>query len=93
MRLLLTLAIASLIVTFPFIGESIDDASLALYLPFNEGSGDIARDFSGKGNDGAIQKGAKWVDGKIGKGLFFDGEDDYVEVEKYIPLNDGPFTL
>ncbi|MBM3238210.1 LamG domain-containing protein [Candidatus Poribacteria bacterium] len=93
MRLLLTLTIASLIVTFPFIGESIDDESLALYLPFNEGSGNIAGDFSGKENDGALQKGPKWVDGKFGKALLFDGEDDYVEVEEYIPLDNRPFTL
>jgi len=46
---------------------------------FDEGSGSIAKDSSGNGNDGTIH-GATWVDGKFGKALSFDGEDDYVEV-------------
>jgi|LGVD01.1.fsa_nt_gb hypothetical protein len=33
----------------------------------------------GSGNDGAIY-GAKWVEGKFGKALEFDGVDDYVKV-------------
>lgn len=47
---------------------------------FDEGSGNIARDSSGKGNDGKIENGPKWVDGKFGKALEFDGKDDYVYV-------------
>lgn len=38
----------------------------------DEGSGDKAKDSSGNGNNGEIV-GAKWVDGKIGKALQFDG--------------------
>jgi hypothetical protein len=55
------------------------DESLVLYLPFDEGSGNIAKDFSGKGNNGKIM-GAEWVDGKIGKALKFDGSS-YVDIE------------
>jgi len=55
------------------------DESLVLYLPFDEGEGDIAHDMSGKGNDGTIH-GAKWVDGKKGKALEFNGRDSYVEI-------------
>lgn len=33
------------------------------------------------------------MDGIRGKALFFDGEDDFVEVEDYIPLDDRPFTV
>jgi len=44
---------------------------------FDEGSGDVAYDSSGQGNDGTIY-GAKWVDGKFKKALEFDGSDDYV---------------
>ena len=47
---------------------------------FDDGSGNIAEDSSGKGNDGKIEKGPKWVDGKFGKALEFDGKDDYVYV-------------
>lgn len=48
---------------------------------FEEGSGDIARDSSGKGNNGKIVGPAKWTQGKFGKGLEFNGKDVYVEVE------------
>jgi len=52
---------------------------LILYLPFNEGSGNVARDMSGHDNDGAIIE-ARWVQGKSGSGLAFNGVDSYVEV-------------
>jgi phosphodiesterase/alkaline phosphatase D-like protein len=44
---------------------------------FDEGSGTIAYDTSGNGNNGNIYNGATWVDGKFGKALSFDGADDY----------------
>lgn len=52
---------------------------LVLYLPFDEGQGDIAADLSGNGHDGSI-KGAKWVEGKFGNALSFNGADSFVEV-------------
>ena len=46
---------------------------------FNEGSGNMAYDSSGSGNDGTIH-GATGVDnGSCKKALSFDGVDDYVE--------------
>lgn len=51
-----------------------------LWLSFDEGKGKKAYDKSGYGNDGIIY-GAKWVEGKFGKALDFDGSDDYVEVQ------------
>jgi len=45
----------------------------------DEGSGDIAHDTSGNDYHGTIY-GAKWVDGKFGKALEFDGVDDYVDL-------------
>ncbi len=47
---------------------------------FNEGSGDTAKDSSGNKNNGKINGGVKWVDGKFGKALEFDGTDGWVEV-------------
>jgi hypothetical protein len=44
---------------------------------FDEGNGDIAKDSSGNGNDGTLE-GPKWVDGKFGKALEFNGVSDYV---------------
>jgi len=38
----------------------------------DEGSGDTVKDTSGNGNHGTIIT-SKWVDGKLGKGIEFDG--------------------
>jgi hypothetical protein len=64
-------------------GSDTDEAlvnadGLVAWWRFDEGAGSAASDCSGNGNDGAIY-GASWVDGKIGKALSFDGNDDYVE--------------
>ena len=40
---------------------------------FDDGGGIVAKDFSEKGNDGTLKNGPKWVDGKFGKALAFDG--------------------
>jgi len=50
---------------------------------FNEGSGTVAKDSSGKGRDGTIS-GATWTTGKFGNGLQFDGVDDYVQYPKAV---------
>ncbi|MBM4055129.1 MAG: hypothetical protein FJ264_10770, partial [Planctomycetes bacterium] len=47
---------------------------------FDEGSGSVATDTSGNGNDGTINGGAVFSTGKSGTGLSFDGTDDYVSV-------------
>lgn len=57
----------------------IDPESIVGAWLFDEGRGDITEDFSGNGNDGKIV-GAKWVQGKFGRALEFDGKDDWVEV-------------
>ena len=51
------------------------------YWKFNEGSGSVAGDSSGLGNDGTIH-GASWVSGSPdgSTALSFDGVSDYVEV-------------
>ena len=58
----------------------IDPKSIVGIWLFDEGSGDTAKDSSGNGNDGELMNGPKWVDGKFGKALEFDGQDDFVEV-------------
>ena len=59
--------------TFVPAGNSAD-----LILNFDGGYGEIAEDSSGNGLDAEIH-GAKWVESKFGKGLEFDGKDDYVK--------------
>ena len=40
---------------------------------FDEGNGKTASDSTGNGHDGSIEAGAKWVNGRFGKALEFDG--------------------
>jgi histone H3/H4 len=60
----------------PVIAQASTDAVLILH--FDEGSGTIANDESGHGNDGTIY-GATWTTGVSGKALEFDGSNDYVD--------------
>ena len=46
---------------------------------FDEGKGNKAEDASGKNNHGKID-GAKWVKGKFGQALDFNGKGDFVEI-------------
>ena len=50
------------------------------YWSFDEGSGDTAYDGSGNGNDGTIHGGENWTEGRFGRALEFDGEDDYIQI-------------
>lgn len=54
-------------------------AGILLELHFDEGAGDKVTDKSGAGNDGKVV-GAKWVDGKFGSALEFDGAGTHAEV-------------
>ncbi|MBA7513320.1 hypothetical protein ES705_05335 [subsurface metagenome] len=57
------------------------DENLVGYWSFDEGTGTLAVDGSGNGNDGTLtnMEEADWVDGKVGKCLDFDGENDWVD--------------
>ena len=69
-------------------------SALVLHLKFDEGSGKAAKDSSGKGNDGALQGSCKWVKGKVGKALEFDGKGAYVDVMILSPIDfDKSFTI
>ena len=55
---------------------------VAMWL-FDEGKGDVAVDSSGNGHDGKFEGKPKWVDGKFGKVLEFNGTDSYVKVPDF----------
>jgi len=55
------------------------ESMVAVWL-FDEGKGSVVTDSTGNGHDGKIEKGAKWVNGRFGKALEFDGADDWVSV-------------
>jgi len=81
--------------SFVLVLAVVNDASADLvgYWKFDEGSGDIAVDLSGYGNDGTIN-GATWTTGKFGPALNFDGVDDDVDCGNDESLNiTGEITI
>jgi len=84
MKTLITLAIIVTIGVF-LVCEGQAEV-IALWL-FDEGHGNIAKDSTGNGNDGKIE-GAKYVKGKYGTALEFDG-DDYVDIGTPESLQEG----
>jgi len=58
---------------------AINDPSLIFYCPFDEGSGNTAKDVR-SGLEGKLNGGAKWTaKGKVGSGIEFTGAADFVE--------------
>ncbi|MDI6448235.1 LamG-like jellyroll fold domain-containing protein, partial [Anaerobaca lacustris] len=67
------------------------DPSLVAWWAFDEGSGTVAADGSGNGNDGVVEGGAVWVPGVLDMALQFNGSNSFVRAP-YIPFNDRSFT-
>ncbi len=64
----------------------LEDKSLVLYLSFDEGSGNTAKDQSTYGHDAELTANPSWVDGQFGtKALEFDGTKGQYAM---IPIND-----
>jgi hypothetical protein len=64
-----------------------NNLGLVGYWSFNEATGTVATDFSGRGNSGTLTNisapasaTSGWGNGKLGAGLNFDGSNDWVEV-------------
>ncbi len=55
-------------------------ADLVVHWALEEGSGTVATDFSGNGNEGTLNGDPEWVEGRLGGGLHFggDAEEDFV---------------
>lgn len=62
-------------------------ADLVAHWTFDEGMGDVAGDVSGNGNDGDVQPGTAWVEGRFGSALKFSGVNTYVLVPDSTSLN------
>jgi len=78
------------------------ETTLKLYLPFNEGKGDIVYDQTG--NLKAELHHTTWTEGKFGKGLLFNGKGrdengsyvvlpDTKKSSFFQTFDDGPFTI
>jgi hypothetical protein len=62
------------------ISAKVDLKSAAGIWVFSENKGEVAKDLTANANDGTLKGSPKWIDGKLGKGLEFDGKGAYVEV-------------
>ena len=60
---------------------------------FDEGKGQIAKDLSKEGNDGELVKNPKWVKGKFGQALEFDGKASCVKTGEKLLDNLKEFTI
>lgn len=78
----------------PGYAEIAPETCVGIWL-LDEGSGKLAEDSSGDGHHGELMKEAKWVDGKFGKAVEFDGVDDRIDCGDIDALDfgAGDFTL
>ena len=60
---------------------------------FDEGTGDSTKDISSEGNHAKLTKAPKWVSGKFGKALEFNGKDNCVQTEKKLLDAKTEFTI
>lgn len=67
--------------------EAISWSDLGGYWKFDEGSGSTVSDASGNNNTGTLYGNTSWVNGKTGKGLYFDGSGDYVQIGDSVSLS------
>ena len=88
-NLILIWVLVNLIMVFVCAEKSNADESLVLYLTFDDGKGEAAKDLSKHNNHGDLVGGPKWVTGKFNGALELDGVDDYVVVNKNDSLKFG----
>lgn len=66
---------------------NVADDGLVGYWAFDEAAGDKASDATGNGHNGQFEGAPKWVEGKFGSALEFDGATDYVAVTDHDSLD------
>jgi len=70
------------------------DPQLVGWWTFDEGSGTVAHDGSGHGNDGTFVNDPQWVSGVIGGALEFAGDNnDQVELTTVLPVGSSSSTV
>lgn len=70
----------------------IDSNTIVGMWMLNEGQGDVAKDSSGNSHDGKLVGNPKWVDGKFGKALEFNGSNG-VQITDADDLSLATFTI
>ena len=77
-------------------------SGLVAWYPLDEGSGTIAGDYSGYGNNGTLYNGSvicdngdcpTWVNGKYGTAVSLDGSNDFINVSNSNSLNPDYLTV
>ena len=89
------LILISLIVTGTSFAEIARENIVGAWL-FDEGKGLKARDTSGKSGDGTLNNSTKWVPGKTGNAVSFNGKDSFVEMtlpEVFNSIPNNSFTI
>ncbi len=75
------------------ISAEVGAAVPAVYLPFDENSGNIASDISGNGWNGTLMNGSTWGGGKYGNAISLSGNTNYVSLPNGIVSNMTSFTM
>jgi len=73
--------------------KELDLSSAAGIWLFDDGSGDTAEDMSDQKNHGTLVNSPKWVSGKFGKALEFNGTDNFVKTDKKLLDARVEFTI
>ena len=83
MKRLTVVCISFIVVSLMLTGVSnakIDPGTVVGMWLFDEGKGDVTADSSANKNDGTLENGPEWTDGKFNEAIQFDGAQDYVDV-------------
>ena len=73
------ISLTSLVLVLSITITSTTEAELVGWWRFDEGSGTVANDSSGNGNNGIFNGDPQWVVGYFGSALEFDGNDDWLD--------------
>ena len=96
MTRLTTICLSFVIVSLIFAGPGYAQIDLETLLGawlLDEGTGNIAADISGNGNDGTLGGGPTWITGVYGKALDFSGSSSYVDCGNAEMLNVEVFSV
>ena len=86
-KIIFVLSLCVLLIITNFSLANPAENGLVAYWSFDEGSGKTAADVTGNGHDGKFAGAPKWVNGKFGTALEFDGATDHVIVKDHDALD------
>ena len=78
----ISLIFMGLVLVAPIFAINYEEHLVGLW-KFDEGSGNKIKDSSGNGLEGGIEGSGKWVDGRFGKAIEFDGKTGFVAIKAH----------